>query len=166
VSGAADGAPAPGAGPDEGGAAAGGVLERIWLKRVRRGPMDPVEEAELVADRGIVGNANQGGRRQVTLISRRSWRAVEAELGEKVDPASRRANLLVSGIALVETRGRLLRVGACRLRIEGETKPCRLMDEEHPGLQEALGPEWRGGVFAVVVDGGRIRPGDPVAWVD
>ncbi|HSR43226.1 MAG TPA: MOSC domain-containing protein [Longimicrobiales bacterium] len=155
-----------GAVPDEGGGAAEGIVERIWLKRVRRGPMDAVEEAELVADRGIVGNANQGGRRQVTLISRGAWSAVEAELGEEVDPASRRANLLVAGIALAESRGRVLRVGPCRLRIEGETKPCRLMDEEHPGLQEALGPEWRGGVFAAVLDGGRVRRGDSVAWVD
>ncbi len=40
-----------------------GTLEAIWLKRVRGGPMDPVASAELVAGRGLVGNANQGGRR-------------------------------------------------------------------------------------------------------
>ena len=39
-------------------------LEQIWIKRVRRGPMDPAQKASVVAGKGIVGNANQGGRRQ------------------------------------------------------------------------------------------------------
>ena len=45
-------------------------LEAIWIKRVRRGKMDPVLTAELIAGKGIVGNANQGGRRQVTIIEK------------------------------------------------------------------------------------------------
>ena len=46
-----------------------GHLRAIWIKRMKRGPMDPRETATLVPGRGLVGNANQGGRRQVTLIS-------------------------------------------------------------------------------------------------
>ena len=42
-------------------------LEQIWIKRVRRGPMDAADRARVVAGRGIVGNANQGGKRQVTM---------------------------------------------------------------------------------------------------
>lgn len=158
------GASRDGTGAGEGPEGGTGAVEAIWIKRVRRGPMDPVREAELVADRGIVGNANQEGRRQVTLISRKAWDAVQAELGRKVDPAARRANVLVGGITLAESRGRILRLGPCRLRIEGEPRPCRLMDEEEAGLQEALDPEWRGGVFAVVLEGGHLRVGDPAAW--
>ena len=39
-----------------------GTLERIWVKRAKRGPMDPAREVQLDA-RGIVGNANRGGKR-------------------------------------------------------------------------------------------------------
>jgi MOSC domain-containing protein YiiM len=140
-------------------------LESIWVKRFRDGPMDPVREARLVTGRGIVGNANQGGRRQVTIISREAWDAVERELGETVPPATRRANLLVRGIELANTRGRVLRIGQCRVRVYGETKPCRQMEEARAGLQSALQPEWRGGVFAEALDDGVIAVGDPVEWI-
>ena len=128
--------------------------------------MDSLPEARLVAGRGIVGNANQGGRRQVTIISRDAWDAVRRELGVDIGPAIRRANLLVSGVELVNKRQRVLRVGECRLRVYGETKPCWQMEEAQPGLQAALRPEWRGGVFAEVLDDGTITVGEPVEWVD
>jgi MOSC domain-containing protein YiiM len=38
------------------------------------------------------------------------------------------------------------------------------MDEAAPGLQAALGPDWRGGVFTQVLTGGVIRVGDHVDW--
>jgi MOSC domain-containing protein YiiM len=145
---------------------ASGRLESIWIKRFRRGPMDPARSANLVAGRGIVGNANQGGKRQVTIISREAWEAVERELGENVAPETRRANLLVSGVALANTRGRVLRIGACRVRVYGETKPCWQMEEAHAGLQSALRPDWRGGTFAEVLDDGQIAVGDQVEWVE
>lgn len=141
-----------------------GKLERIWIKRARLGPMDPAERATLVAGRGIEGNANQGGRRQVTILSVERWTALMAGLGADLDPAARRANLCVSGLDLEETRDRILRVGACRLRILGETRPCVRMDEALPGLQEALRPRWGGGAYAETLDDGEIAVGDTVAW--
>ena len=143
-----------------------GRLERIWVKRFHRGPMDRADAADLRRGAGIVGNANQGGWRQVTIVAAADWDRVVEALGAPVDPGERRANLLVSGVALAHTRDRVLQVGGCRLRVRGETRPCERMDEAEPGLRAALDPGWRGGVFAEVLDDGRISVGDPVAWAE
>jgi len=139
-------------------------VERIWVKRAHRGPMDRVERAQLVAGHGVAGSADQGGKRQVTLVSTERWAEATAALGRAVDPVARRANLLVSGLDLEHTTGRTLKIGACRLRIHGETRPCQRMDEAWPGLQDALRPHWGGGAYAEILGGGEISVGDQVAW--
>ena len=141
------------------------TVERIWLKRSKRGVMDAVDQAEAVRDRGLVGNANQGGRRQVTLLCRESWSQALETLGAEVDPAARRANILISGTSFEGTRGRILRIGRVRIRIRGETRPCERMDEAHEGLRDALDPPWRAGAFGEVLDSATIRVGDMVEWV-
>lgn len=142
-----------------------GRLEKIWIKRAKRGPMDPVERARAKAGSGLEGNANQGGRRQVTILGVEGWAAASAAVAGEPDPILRRANLLVSGIDLVECRGRNLRIGEVEIRIYGETRPCRLMEESHPGLQAALDPDWRAGAFGEVLVDGEIAVGDAVRWV-
>jgi MOSC domain-containing protein YiiM len=139
-----------------------GEIVSIWIKRAHRGLMDPVDEAELVAGRGLAGNANQGGWRQVTVIDEESWRAATEELGVDVDPSARRANVMVRGIDLEKSRGKRLHLGDCIINIRGENPPCRLMDDAQAGLQKALKPHWRAGVFGDIVQGGTIRVGDRV----
>jgi MOSC domain-containing protein YiiM len=145
----------------------GGRLAAIWIKRAKLGPMDPAARAALVAGRGLTGNADQGGRRQVTLIEAERWAEMMAELGAALDPSTRRANLLVAGLPLRDSRGRLLAVGPCRIRIFGETRACERMERALPGLKDAMnaGGDWRGGAYGEVVAGGEIAVGDPVAWV-
>lgn len=111
-------------------------LERIWIKRAKRGPMDEVASATLVTGQGLLKNADQGGRRQVTLISAERWATVVATLGYPVAPVARRANLLVSGVDLEASGDKILRVGSCRLRINGETRPCGRMDEAFPDSRQ------------------------------
>jgi MOSC domain-containing protein YiiM len=143
-----------------------GRLEAIWIKRAHRGPMDPVAGATLVAGRGLVGNADQGRRRQVTIIEREVWDRLMRELGGAVPPSARRANLLISGVSLAGQRDRVLRVGECRIRVRGETRPCERMDEALPGLREAMKVAWGGGSFGEVLDDGQVGVGAEVRWDD
>lgn len=143
-----------------------GAVRAIWLKRAKRGPMDAVISAKLVAGKGLAGNSDQGGKRQVTILAEEAWDEALAELKGSVPPAARRANILVHGIALQQSRGRTLKIGTCRIRIYGETAPCERMDEALPGLQQALSGNWRGGAFGEVLDDGVINIGDPVVWDD
>ena len=141
------------------------VLHRIWIKRVHRGKMDPVERATLVAGRGISGNADQGGKRQVTLIDRERWHELMDRGDANLETNARRANLVIDSVDLLDSRGKTLRIGPARLLIHGETRPCERMDEVLPGLQEAMRERWGGGAFAEVIEGGEIAVGDEVEWV-
>lgn len=142
-----------------------GVLEAIWIKRAKQGPMDPVESAQAKAGSGLVDNANQGGYRQVTLISVKGWDEVCAELDAQPDPRLRRANLFVSGVDLADSSDKILRIGDCRIHVRGRTRPCRLMEESFPGLQKALEPNWRCGAYGQLLDDAELRVGDEVEFV-
>jgi MOSC domain-containing protein YiiM len=141
-------------------------VEQIWIKRMHRGPMDASQRAKVVAGKGIVGNANQGGKRQVTIVSSRHWTDVTAPLGATPDPRLRRANLLVSDIDFSDARGKILKIGPVRVRIYGETRPCEQMEAVAPGLQEAMRVPWGGGAFGEILDDGEIAVGDLVALQD
>jgi MOSC domain-containing protein YiiM len=127
--------------------------------------MDPVERAQAVFGTGLVGNANRGGRRQVTVIEAEVFESLREELKAEIHPSVRRANLMVSGgLSLQGSRGKVLRIGSLRLQIAGETRPCERMDEAVPGLRAALDPDWRGGVYGFVLNSAEISVGDTVAW--
>jgi len=126
--------------------------------------MDARQSALLVAGKGVDGSVGRSSRRQVTLIEREVWEALMHETNSTAPPSTRRANLMVSGISLADTRKRVLRIGDTRLEIAGETKPCEQMEEAVPGLRAAMYPNWRGGAFAMVLTGGEIHVGDNVEW--
>lgn len=143
-----------------------GRLEAIWIKRMKRGPMDSVQRATLQADHGLLGNANQGGKRQITILEREVWKALMREVNGSLPPSARRANLLISGLSLSHSMTRILRVGRCRIRIVGETRPCERMEEACPGLHAVMSRPWAGGAFGEILDDGEIVVGVPLRWVE
>jgi MOSC domain-containing protein YiiM len=126
--------------------------------------MDPAPSAKLLAGRGIAGNADQGGKRQITIFEQEVWEELMERVGGSLPPSTRRANLMVSGIRLSSSRGKVLRVGSCRIRIQGEAKPCARMEEAQEGLREAMHGDWRGGAYGEVTEGGEISVDDSVCW--
>jgi MOSC domain-containing protein YiiM len=141
-----------------------GKLTAIFVKRAHGGRMDPYPTGTLETARGLVGSADYGSPRQVTIVSQERWDELMREVHASLGPDARRANLVVSGIELENTRGRTLLVGTCRLVIKGETRPCEVMEEAASGLQAAMRAHWGGGAHAEVLQGGGISVGDPVTW--
>ena len=140
-------------------------LTRIWLKPVKGEPLQEVEHASVRSNHGLVGNAERGGHRQVTVLSAEDWEAANAQAGSELDPSARRANILVTGLDnLVESTGQVLKVGGARIQVTGETRPCSLMDAAHQGLRAAMEVSWRGGVYGIVLNDADLAVGDEVSW--
>jgi MOSC domain-containing protein YiiM len=137
-----------------------------WKLKPRQ-PMVEAQEAIITPERGLDGDFRGApGARQVTVLFASDWAAACADLGEARAWTIRRANLFVDGIDNPCAAGGRLRVGDVVLTITGETEPCSNMDRQRPGLTAALNPDWRGGVTARVIEGGRVRIGDAVAFVN
>jgi len=143
-----------------------GRVTRIFLRPSARTPVKQVERAVAYPGAGLEGDHAGGGNRQVTLIGEEAWRAACKDLGKpELSPGLRRANLVVEGVDLQAAIGSVLRIGPVRIRVIAETRPCRLMDDAAPGLQKALDPDCRGGVYGRVIEGGPITVGDAVSAV-
>lgn len=128
-----------------------------------RAPLEELDEAAVTVASGIDGDAR--GRktdRQITILFRESWDDACRELGVTLPWVTRRANLLVEGIAPPQAPGGRIAIGDVVLQIALETDPCFLMEKMHKGLKAALTPAWRGGVCCTVVSGGAIALGDAV----
>src|SRR5262249_27193176 len=143
-----------------------GQLVGIWTKRAHRGPMDARLTARAIPGKGLAGCANNSRTRQVTLIESEIWQALMDQAGVNASPSARRANLMIRGIPLQNSRNRLLRIGSVVLRIAGETKPCERMDEVTPGLQQMMYSDWAGGAYAQVITEGDLTIGDSVEWAE
>lgn len=142
-------------------------LVAIFLRPGARQPVRRVDRAFAITDRGIAGDHAGGGRRQVTVLALSAWERACAEIGTAVDPAVRRANLLVRGLDsadLARCIGGALQIGDVVIDVLGETGPCELLDAEgRLGLCAALRTEHRGGVYGAVRVGGELLVGAPCA---
>lgn len=144
-----------------------GKIEGIGYKKEKRGRIITVSEAFVGLHTGVATDVRGlPGKRQVTVLSREDFDEACQSLGVELPWTTRRANLLVSGLRLAETKGKLLKIGDVLLEITGETDPCYRMDEQQEGLQEALRPHWRGGVTCRVLNEGLLAVGDGVLLIE
>ncbi len=145
-----------------------GKVVEISTKKKKRGAMVIYASAKITFDKGV-GDDWRGlkrNHRQVTVMTKEGWDAACAELGKKLHWTTRRANILVEGIDLKDSTGMLLKIGDFFLEITGELEPCGRMDEQIPGLTNALKPDWRGGVTCKILSEGVVFEGDDVAIGD
>jgi len=140
-----------------------GNLLAIATKEAKRAPIILLESTNITTDKGVEGDhRGKPGDRQITVISQDSWDEACQDLNKSLPWTARRANLLVGGIRFNKSAGQFIHIGELVLEITGETKPCDRMDEFYQGLQEALRPEWRGGITCKVLNPGSIKIDDVV----
>ncbi len=128
----------------------------------RKGTMKhPVSEVLLRAGHGIEGDAHAGPwHRQVSLLATESVEPMRAVLPEL--PAGTFAeNILIEGLELKTLPiGTRLRVGGALLEVTQIGKECHKDCAIRQQIGDCVMP--REGIFARVLMGGAVRPGDPV----
>jgi MOSC domain-containing protein YiiM len=142
-----------------------GTVDWIGIRSKRRAPLDALDEVEVVAGVGLVGDhyaSKTNGKRQVTLIQREHLTAVAQILAtSEVLADSVRRNIVVSGINLYALRDRRFRVGEVLLEGAGTCDPCSRMEEVlGSGGYNAM--RGHGGIVCRILEGGKIRIGDAV----
>jgi MOSC domain-containing protein YiiM len=139
-----------------------GTVEGIHLHGERGGPMRVVDDAELVAGEGLVGDRMAGlgiPGTHVTFIGAEGIEAMVAETGIPLEPHQTRRNVLVRGVDVPDLVGRRFQVGQAVCYGVKECHPCNHLESlTAPGVREGL--SGRGGLRADVLTGGRIRVGD------
>ena len=120
-----------------------------------------VPEARLVAGHGIEGDAHAGEwHRQVSLLAAESI-AKMREKGAEVGPGSFGENITTEGFALGKVRvGDQLRVGDAVVEITQLGKECHDRCAIFHQVGDCVMP--REGVFARVLQGGRVGSGDVI----
>ncbi|MDW3218887.1 MAG: MOSC domain-containing protein [Acidimicrobiales bacterium] len=134
-------------------------------------PKTPVDEA-AIDRRGVVGDtqaARQHHGRPWQALCLWSTEVIDAlaDEGHPIDPGSAGENITISGLEWSTLRpGAVLGIGDIRCRISAYAVPCaknarwfvdgdfnRILHDRHPG--------W-GRLYASVLEGGTVRPGDTV----
>ncbi|HUS56263.1 MAG TPA: MOSC domain-containing protein [Thermohalobaculum sp.] len=146
-----------------------GRLDHIHITAAARGAMRPLDEALLVAGKGIEGDRYTLGTgtysikpepgRQVTLIEAEALEALARDEGIMLAPHEHRRNLTVSGVPLNHLVGRQFRVGEVLLEGARLNVPCKYL-ELVTGKTVYAPLLNRSGLNCIIVEGGTIRPGD------
>ncbi len=143
-------------------------IKGIAKRAAKRAPMEVLTKGAISKEHGLADDfRGKPSKRQVSVMSFESWQRACDELNMTLDWTTRRANILIQGYEFsAQDVGKVIRIGDVVLKICEETDPCPRMDEQQPGLTQALMPAYRGGVCCRVVQGGDITLGDKLSVVD
>ena len=124
----------------------------------------PVAQVELREKHGIVGDAHAGDwHRQISLLANESIDKMRA-LGLDVDKGCFAENLTTVGIDLPKLPiGSQLRIGECLLEVTQIGKVCHKPCAIYHQAGDCVMP--KEGIFAKVMAGGYLHPGEPIQIV-
>lgn len=148
-----------------------GEITSLHLAPEAAAPMETRSELLALAGVGIEGDRyakgvgffshNKGPKRQVTLFESEVLETILRDHNKRLAPNECRMNLITRGAPLTHLAGRTFRAGGATLRGLVLNEPCKHLIEVvgKPILSALI---HRCGLFAEVLEGGIIRPGDPV----
>lgn len=144
-----------------------GEIVAVCLSAEKHVQKDEVDEVLLLEDLGIQGDAHAGfAHRQVSLLAKESVDKMRAKGLEDLRPGAFGENLLTRGMDLVSLEvGTRLRVGEeALLEVTQVGKECVDRCAIYYAAGDCIMP--REGIFARVLRGGRVRPGDVIEVVE
>ena len=138
-----------------------GTIRAVCVSPAKGTAKRPVEKGVFIPGYGIENDAHAGKwHRQVSLLSRESVDAFN-EKGAGAADGDFGENLVVEGIDLKGLPvGTILKAGGVTLRVTQIGKECHTDCEIRKRTGDCIMP--REGIFAEVLEGGEIRPGDAV----
>jgi MOSC domain-containing protein YiiM len=140
-------------------------IHAVSISTVKHQRKEEVESAELVVDLGMKGDAHAGSERQVSLLAIEAIERMREKMPELV-PGDFAENLTTEGLPLESiTIGARLRVGKeIVLEITQIGKTCHRACNIRKIVGDCVMP--REGVFARVIQGGRVRKGDDIVFCE
>ncbi len=152
-----------------------GEVVRTQLAPEAAVPMVVTSELTAIAGKGIEGDRyskgigffspNKGPHRQVTLFESEVLETLKRDHNKDLTPSECRMNLITRGVPLSHLVGRTFRAGEVTLRGVKLNEPCQhLEDVVSKSVISCL--VHRCGLFAEVLESGKIRPGDTVQSIE
>ena len=140
------------------------TVKAVCISKNKGERKTPVEAVELRINHGILGDAHAGDwHRQVSLLAQESIDKMRA-MGLDVNAGDFAENITTSGIELVSLPiGTRLQVGASLLEVTQIGKECHNRCAIYDQAGDCVMP--KEGIFARVISGGTIKPGDGVEMV-
>jgi MOSC domain-containing protein YiiM len=141
-----------------------GIVKAVCISENKGERKKPVESVELRENHGIVGDGHAGDwHRQVSLLAQESIDKMRA-LGLDVNAGDFAENITTTGIDLVSLPiGSRLQVGETLLEVTQIGKECHTRCAIYYQAGDCVMP--KEGIFAKVITGGIIRPGDEIKTV-
>lgn len=146
----------------EGGS--GARVVAVCVSRRKGERKKPVPSVALVADHGVHGDAHAGdGHRQVSLLAAESIEKMRQK-GLSVSAGDFAENVTTEGILLTELPvGARFRIGEAVLEVTQIGKECHTRCAIYHQAGDCVMP--REGIFARVVEPGKVAPGDAIVRI-
>ncbi len=141
-------------------AAPAAVVRAVCISKEKGEQKHPVESVHLIPEHGIEGDAHAGNwHRQISLLGVESVAKVQQDLSFDLLPGAFAENILTEGIVLYQLPvGTKLRLGTALCEVTQIGKECHLGCAIRELTGDCVMP--REGIFAKVLEEGKVRPGD------